>query len=120
MDKSRNLYDVIKEILERIESRGDFVLRELSPTEEKAVALLLQYSAVVQATRKKPHTIFPGENFTEILELGPEKYITLAEKLSPPMVPWKVPYLKLLVPVIFGAAIGGAVAGTIVWFIGCG
>ena len=121
MDKNRDLYDAIEAILKRIGSGGDFVLRELSPTEEKAVALLLKYSAVVQATRVKPNMIFPGENFTEMLELGPEKYINLAEKLSPPMAlrSWKIPYSKLIIPVIFGAAIGGIVASAIAWSIGC-
>lgn len=122
MEKNRTVYDTIEVILERIDSSGDFVLQDLSPMEEKAVALLIQYRAVIRATRMDPISIFAGENFSEMVELGPEKYITLAEKLSPTMVPgaWKVLNSNLLFSGAVGATIGGLIAGAIAWLFGCG
>ena len=118
----RDIYDGMKSILERIDSDGDVVVEDLSQEEEKALALLVQYRAVSRATRTTPNIIFAGENFSEILELGPEKYITLAEKLSPARTPaaWKKLSSRLVLYGAVGATIGGAVAGGILWLFGCG
>ncbi|MBZ9630397.1 hypothetical protein LB465_06355 [Salegentibacter sp. LM13S] len=122
MESSESVYRTMELILRKIDSSGSYALQDLSPNEEKAVALLLQFRAVLQATRMTPNLIFPGENFSEMVELGPKKYIHLAEKLRPRGMPkkWKVLNTNLLISGAVGAAIGGAIAGTLSWILNCG
>lgn len=117
-----DIYATMTLILERIDSEGDLEVEDFSPQEEKAIALLVRYRAVTLATRTTPNILFAGETFSEILELGPEKYISLAEKLSPAVAP---PFRKklnsqLLLYGAVGALIGGSIAGIMWWLLACG
>lgn len=122
MEKRENVYHNMELILEKLESNGEYVLQNLSSKEEKAVSLLLQFRAVFCTTGINPNSILPGENFREMVELGPEKCIKFAEKLSPAIIPssWKILNSNLLISGTLGAAIGGAIAGAISFYIGCG
>lgn len=122
MENRGNVYQNMELILKKMLSSGEYSLQNLSSKDEKAVALLLEYRAVFCASGKNANTIFPGENFREMVEFGPEKCINLAEKLSPAMIPssWKTLNLNLLISGTMGAAIGGAIAGAISFYMGCG
>jgi len=122
MESNESVYQTMEVIIKKIDSSGNYVLQDLSLNEEKAVALLLQFRAVLQATRMTPNLIFPGENFNEMVELGPKKYIHLAERLRPRGMPkkWKVLNTNLLISGAVGAAIGGVIAATLFWILKCG
>ena len=121
MEQQENLYNTIAIILTRLESEGNFVFQNLSPLEEKAIVLLLQNRVIISSTRIDPNSIYPGENFSEMLEIGPKNFFELTEKLKQTRIMRRkdVLNLKLLRWGAIGAIIGGALVGTLFWFFGC-
>lgn len=121
MEQQENLYNTIAIILTRLESEGNFVFQDLSPLEEKAIVLLLQNRVIISSTRIDPNSIYPGENFSEMLEIGPNKFFELTEKLKQTRIMRRkdVLNLTLLRWGAIGAIIGGALVGTLFWFFGC-